>query len=439
MINKRNRNIFWLALVAVFIAAASVYSLFSSYLSEVDSHRRVLLGRGQTVLDALKGGILAHGRMGRYRAGRLAVIFEELARNPDIIALELRGPDGGILASGGQIDKIPEAPPQQPHWESNTLVVASRVDLLAECGHAGEGYGGQGREAMEDWSPFAKGVYVLTAMLDATELHRAVRRHRIQLAVSTGVMSLALGLGTLAVTLLLKRTELAAALARECERARRQEQVARLGAGLAHETKNPLGIIRGLAQSIGDCGLHTCPIKDRAKNIVDEVDRVIGGINSFLALSRPKEAVPAHLELDGFFDAFLPLVQMDAAAAGVKVRYTPCALHVLADEDLLRRALLNLILNALRASRQGDVVQIDGERNGSTVSLRVTDTGCGIAPDDLPRVTDPYFTRFSGGSGLGLSIVDQIAIAHGWRLRITSVLKQGTQVALEGIRIVESS
>lgn len=438
MSGKRSRNIFWLTLVVVFIAAASVYSLFSSYQSEVSSHRRVLLGRGQTVLDALKAGIMAHGRMGRYRGERLSFIFEELARNPDILALELRDPEGAIVASGGKPEEIPEAPPQRPRWDSNRLVLASRVDLLAECGHAGEGGGRQGREDMADWTSFAKGIYILTATLDASEVYRAIRRHQFQLAVSVGVISVALGLGTLTVVLLLKRTEMSALLERERERARRQEQVARLGAGLAHETKNPLGIVRGLAQSIGDCSNHKCPIKDRAKNIVDEVDRVIGCINSFLALSRPQEAAPAPVDLDRFFDGFLPLVQMDASAAGVEVQYTPCNQGVLADENLLRRALLNLILNALRASRPGQVVQIGAQCTDSTLSLRVSDTGCGIAPDDLPRVTEAYFTRFSGGSGLGLSMVDQIAAAHGWRLRITSVMGQGTQAALEGIPIVGS-
>ncbi len=439
MSSKRSRNIFWLALVVVFIATASVYSLFSSYQSEVESHRRVLLGRGQTVLDALKAGILAHGRMGRYRGDRLAVIFEELARNPAILALELRAPDGEILASGGQREEIPEAPPQHPWWDSNRLVMASHVDLLAECGHGGGGRGRQGREDMEDWASFAKGVYILTATLDASEVHRAIRRHQFHLAVSIGIISAALAVGTLAVVLLLNRAEMAAELERERERARRQEQVARLGAGLAHETKNPLGIVRGLAQSIGDCSHHSCPIKDRAKNIVDEVDRVIGVINSFLALSRPQEAVPTHVDLDRFFEGFLPLVQMDASAAEVDMLYTPCNLSVLADEDLLRRALLNLILNALRASKPGQVVRIDTEHADSTLSLRVSDTGCGIAPDDLPRVIEPYFTRFSGGSGLGLSMADQIAAAHGWRLRIMSVLGRGTQAALEGISIVEPS
>ncbi len=437
MNNKRNRYIFGLALVVALIAAASVYSLITSYRSEVESHRRVLLGRGQTVLDALKAGILAHGRMGRYRGERLADIFEELARNPDIVALELRSPDGEVLASGGDRDQIPEKPLQQPQWDSNRLVMAKHVDLLSECGHGGEGRGRQAREEMEDWIFFSKGVYTLTAVLDAKDVYRAIRRHQLNLAVSSGVIFIALGLGTVTVILLLKRAEMAVLLERERERARRQEQVARLGAGLAHDTKNPLGIVRGLAQSIGDCSHHKCPIKDRAKNIVDEVDRVIGGINSFLALSRPQEAVPTRVNLDSFFKSFLPLVQMDASAAQVDVVYTPCKRSVLADEDLLRRALLNLILNALRASKPGQMVAIKVKQVDSTLSLSISDTGCGIAPEDLPRVTEPYFTRFSGGSGLGLSIVEQIAAAHGWRLLIVSNLGQGTHVSLERIPTAE--
>jgi len=438
VISKRNLNFVWLALVAVFIAAASVYSLFSSYSSEIRSHRTVLLERGQTVLDALKAGLLAHGRMGQYRGERLEVIFEELARNPSILALELRDPDGVTLASGGQQGEISGTLPQRPRLDGNRVVLASHVDLLAECGHSRAAHDQHGGEDGEDWTPFMKGVYVLIAVLDATEVNEAIRRHQVQLAITTAVISLALGLGALAVILLIKRAELAVALARERERAKRQEQVAHLGAGLAHETKNPLGIVRGLAQSIGNCSNHHCAIKDRAKDIVDEVDRVIGGINSFLLLARPQEASPAHVELDRFFKSFLPLLQMDSSAAEVDVVYTPCGLSVMADESLLRRALLNLILNALRASKARESVQVFTKRVDSVVCLHVSDAGCGIAPEDLPRVAEPYFTRFSGGSGLGLSIVDQIAAAHGWRLRIESCLGEGTDAILEGISIVDS-
>ncbi len=419
------------------IASASFYSIFSSCRAEIDSHRRVLSERGQTVLDALKAGILAHGRMGRYRGDKLTIIFDELARSPDILALELRDPDGQVIASGGRLKALPGTPPEKPCWTEDKLVLASRVDLLEACGHGGEGRGGA--DDMEKWAPFRTGVYVLTAVLDGSEVRDAIRRHRIHFVFSLAVTFGALGLGVFSLLLMLKRKSLAEELENARERAVRQEQVARLGAGLAHETKNPLGIVRGLAQAVGECSQKECPSKGYARQIVDEVDRVIGGINSFLALARPKEAVPVRLDLDAFFNRFLPVVQMDVAAAQAEVSYCPCGFCVLADEDLLRHALLNLILNALRASKPGQAVRVDAERSGTVLSLRVSDAGCGIAPEDLPRVTEPYFTRFAGGSGLGLPIVEQIAASHGWRLRITSAVGQGTQAALEGLALVEEA
>ncbi len=433
------RSVFWLALVVAVVASASVYSLLSSFKIEVDSHRRVLAGRAQTVLDALKAGILAHGRMGRYRGERLDIIFDELARTPDIVALELRGPDGAVVAAGGNQAEVPPVSPDRLRWEANSLVASTPVDLLAACAQGGQGRGWQGREELQDWSSFSQGVYTLVAVLDASGVRQAIHRHQFQLLLSIGMVFVALALGSLVVVLLFKRAEWTLMLEKERERARRQEQVARLGAGLAHETRNPLGIVRGLAQSIEDCPHHVCPIKDRAKNIVDEVDRAIGVINSFLALARPEEAVLASLDLDHFMEGFLPLVQMDASAAGAGIHYISCKAIILADESLLRRALLNLILNALRASREGQNVRIETVAAASTLSLRVSDDGCGIAPEDLPRVTEPYFTRFSGGSGLGLSMVDQIAAAHGWRLRILSTLGQGTEVVLDNIAVVGHS
>jgi signal transduction histidine kinase len=374
--------------------------------------------------------------MGRYRGDRLSVIFEELARSSDIVALGLRAPDGKLLASGGQQAEIPEATPGRLYWTDARLITALNVDFSVECGQRGEGWGRQGRENMEDWSAFSQGAYTLVAVLDASGLRTAIGRHQIQLLLSICALFAALGLGGWVVLLVLKRTELAAELEQERERTRRQEQVAQLGAGLAHETKNPLGIVRGLAQSIGDSAQADFSVKDRAASIVDEVDRVIGSINSFLALARPPDAAPVRVELDRFFESFLPLVQMDALAAKATVRYAPCGRTILADENLLRRALLNLLLNALQVSSAGGEVSILVEVHGTSLALSVCDTGCGIASEDLPRVTEPYFTRFPGGSGLGLSIVDQIAVAHGWRLSITSVFGQGTQASIGGIRIV---
>ena len=436
--NNNRRIVFWLTLLGALLAAVIYHFLYTSYHAEVNSHRDVLLVRGQTLLDALKAGILAQGRMGRYRGDRLTIILEELARSQDVLAIALRGPDGELIATGGRRDDIPKETPAV-RWDANRLTIANRVDFFtAQCNlEAARGH--PSGESAEGSFTFKEGAYELIALLDLSEANRVIRHERIQISIYAGVSAVALALGALAFLLLLKRKEMGAELARERERARQQEQAAQLGAGLAHETKNPLGIVRGLAQSIAQSSAKDSPVKNSANDIVDEVDRVIGGINSFLELSRPTEARLNHIDLDAFIARFLPLAQMDAAAAEVDVSYAPCGLSVMADETLLRRALLNLILNALRASKPGQSIRVAAERSGDSLALTVSDEGCGIAPEDLPRVTEPYYTRFPGGSGLGLPIVERIASAHGWRLRIASVPKHGTRASLEGLSISEST
>jgi len=442
MNTNSRRILFWLTLMITLLAVAIYNTLYTSYQAEVNSHRNMILVRGHTLLDALKAGILAQGRMGRYRGDKLTIILEELARSRDVLAITLRNPDGDLVASGGRSDEISDEK-RDVHWAATRLQIVDHVDFSSQC-DSGGGFGRPSRDDTEGSFTFEKGSYELLTLLDLTEMNRAIRHERVQLSIYAGVAAVALTLGVLTFLLLLKRNQLGVELTREREHARLEEKAARLGAGLAHETKNPLGIVRGLAQSIIKCPNESCTdkcctIKNHAKDIVDEVDRVIGGINSFLELSRPPEARPVGISLDAFLAEFLPLAQMDAAAAKVDIFYDPCGLFVMADENLLRRALLNLILNALRASRAGQSIRVTAQRKGETLSLTVSDEGCGIAPEDLSRVTEPYYTQFPGGSGLGLPIVERIASAHGWKLRIESILNHGTRSSLDGLSIVEPS
>ncbi len=420
-------------LAASLALAASVYSLYHSYDSEINAHREVLVSRGQTVLDALKAGILAHGRMGRYRPERLSVIFEELAQTPDILSLQLLGPEGNIIASGGQQTPLPKNAGQILSWQGNQLTMwADFAGCAPEAGGGGMGRGSGGEG--EAWISFPQGVSALAAVIDTSSMAGLIQRGRIQLTVSVVVVATAISLGMAVFLLTLKRSALAGELELEREHARRQEHIALLGAGLAHETKNPLGIVRGLAQSMAICPHRRCERSDHAQQIIDEVDRVIRGMNAFLAVMRPKAAAQVPVDLDLFWDRFLPLVQMDATAAAVQLEYTPTKMHIVADEDLLRRALLNLLLNAFLASSPGGIVRINITEYPDGISIAICDAGCGIVEEDLPHVTEPYFTKFPGGSGLGLPMVEQIAAAHGWRLGIDSTPGTGTCVRLSGIR-----
>ncbi len=104
---------------------------------------------------------------------------------------------------------------------------------------------------------------------------------------------------------------------------------------------------------------------------------------------------------------------------------------------MLRRALLNLLINALRACREGDTISLWALAEGGLAMLVVADTGAGIAPEDLARVREPYFTRFPGGTGLGLAIVDQIARSHGWGFTLESTPGEGTAARLSKLARAE--
>ncbi|MCP4642575.1 MAG: hypothetical protein GY851_19175 [bacterium] len=478
------RTRLWIYLAAALVAAASVVFLYFDFMGYAAWNRRLMQDRGNTILDSLAAGIRSQSRMGRYEADRLASIFEELAAAPNILGVRLEDEAGTVMAAGGEDTGYPTPRPRLPVWRGWTLCMAKDVRFLLEqqpprrgggrgpgpgmrrrrpfdeepghgemrgpdgAEHGGEGRG-HGREPgvgppfgrmpgpAEIGKPWSPGDYRLSVCLDVTELDRAFRRGLInRIVIECGVI-LAILLGAAVASARVRHRALEQDLGLAREQAVHLERLARLGAGLAHETKNPLGVVRGLAQSIGETEGASGPIKRMTHNIVDEVDRTVGQINTFLTFARPKEVEWSRLDVDRFFEEFLPLLRAEAQGSKVEIRYHPTGLTVMADEHLLRRAILNLAINGLRACGGKGVVTIAGSASGSTAALCVTDTGCGMAAEDVARATEPYFSRFEGGCGLGLAIVEDIVRAHGWTLGIESEQGKGARVSLAGMRVAE--
>lgn len=436
---KVEKSTWGTALAAILVMAASALFLVEDYQSETANHRAVMLARGQTALDALTAGIRAQGRMGRYRHDRLSYIFEELAAAPDIIGVTLGTAGGTAISSGGITAPLSDIGSDEVQWSFGALILRREVSL--DIGGHGYGWGRGGMGPMEStdgdpWEPFPAGPHVLAIALDTAAMEFEIRRDQLRLAVSLSGAALLVALASAAALGGVRRRRLQTALLVAREQAAHQERLTRLGAGLAHETKNPLGIVRGQAQLIAETPGDEAANRERAEHIVDEIDRTVGHINSFLALARPSDIRPAPLALGPFLEIFAALMEGEAKQHQVLLAVTAPEVLVHADEGPLRKALLNLVLNALRACSPGGRINIEVDTSGPSVTLAVCDTGQGIAPEDLARVTEPYFTRFEGGCGLGLTLVDQIARAHGWALHIDSALGEGTRVSLTGIERV---
>jgi signal transduction histidine kinase len=185
-------------------------------------------------------------------------------------------------------------------------------------------------------------------------------------------------------------------------------------AGLAHETRNPLNIIRGLAQMITKQPDAPGEIRDKSRAIVEEADKVTAQLNEFINYSRPRELRRVALSLPAAIHEVIQALGHDLDEKKVRLEITGDPMTIEADEQLLRQALFNLVFNAIQAVPVGGEVRIVTSRQGT---LEVRDNGPGVPPERRQEIFKPYFTTRPEGAGLGLAIVQQIVLAHGWEIK----------------------
>lgn len=209
-------------------------------------------------------------------------------------------------------------------------------------------------------------------------------------------------------------------------------------AGLAHETKNPLNIIRGLAQMISKQEDAAATVREKSRGIVDEADRVTAQLNEFINYSRPREVRRAPVALATVTAEVVRALGYDLEEKALQIHVQPDLPRIEADEQLLRQTLFNLLLNATQALERGGEIRVaivpSGER---TVSLEVRDNGPGVAPEHREEVFKPYFTTHQKGTGLGLAIVQQIVLAHGWEITCAANEPRGALFRISHIKTLE--
>ncbi len=212
--------------------------------------------------------------------------------------------------------------------------------------------------------------------------------------------------------------------------ARRSERLAALGqmsAGLAHEIRNPLGVIKGSAEMLAQKLQDAQPLaSELAGYISSEVNRLNALVARFLDFARPTnlELRPQHIP--EIVDRALKSVrdQMPGASVRVERHYAPDPPEILADEQLCERVFVNLIQNAYQAmesqvSEPEGVLDVsitpESSNNQDGVGIIIQDSGPGVPPESKEQIFNPFFTSKKDGVGLGLAIVAKIVDDHrGW-------------------------
>ncbi len=253
----------------------------------------------------------------------------------------------------------------------------------------------------------------------STENLRAVRADDWWLR---GVVSFFAGISALGIGLawrnMSRTTDLQIRIVRASEQNSHLKELNLAAAGLAHETRNPLNIIRGLAQIVSRLPDASPEVRDKTKTIVDETDKVTAQLTEFINYSKPREVRRTSLVLTAAANEILRTLGHDIAEKQLRVEVTGEPLTIEADEQLLRQVLFNLLINAMQAVGQSGAIQIGIRRmENQEAVLEVRDDGPGVPPEKRREIFKPYFTTHQKGTGLGLAVVQQIVSAHGWEIQ----------------------
>jgi len=232
------------------------------------------------------------------------------------------------------------------------------------------------------------------------------------------------------------------ALEAEVRRGERLSALGQMALALAHEIRNPLGAIRGVAQLLGD-ELGAGPFREHVSVMLAEIDRVNRVMEALLDLGRPLTFTFEIVNLHELLDRVMLLAEPAARAHEVQLvrRYDPSLPPLWADVDRLIQVFQNLVQNGIEAMPGGGRLtlttrlSLDAMFGGRVdvgagprplVEVQVMDEGEGIPPDRLDRVFDPFVSTKPRGLGLGLALAHRIVEEHRGGLRVASTPGKGT-------------
>lgn len=206
--------------------------------------------------------------------------------------------------------------------------------------------------------------------------------------------------------------------------------VGQLTAGIVHDVKNPLAVIKGLSEELRE-ELGSDPVVlEQLNSIRDNATRANTIVSDLMKFARQSTPEMSRRDLRETVEASLRLTEYLARRAKIKTisDLPPQSVLVTYDAQQLEQVLINLIQNAIQAMPDGGTLRVNLSQTETAVAIAVQDTGTGIAPENLRRIFDPFFTTKpeGEGTGLGLSVSYGIVSRHGGRINVESQIGEGT-------------
>lgn len=433
-------GISWL-LTGVVLLLMCLFStlIVRDHLRENSSAQQTIEEKGRVLIRALESG--ARVGMGmRMHHAQLQTMLEEMAWQPGVLWFAVTGEQGKIIAHSDaqQVG--------QPLYDARTMQTLAPGDTerwrrLTSPEPALEIYRqfrplnapGSHHMRMMMRRNVVETPQVIFIAFDARELDAEQARglrNMIVMLCAAGVVMVA--------------TVLAQFWFNRYQRSRRQLQEAthrkdklvalgHLAAGVAHEIRNPLSSIKGLAKYFAERTPPGGEAYELAQVMAKEADRLNRVVSELLELVRPAHLKWQPVDLNEVIGHSLQLVSQDALARDITLQFTaqPSLCRIQADPDRLNQVLLNLYLNAIQAiGHEGAITVSVAECGDGRVRLSVTDSGKGMTAEQLLAIFTPYFTTKADGTGLGLAVVQNIVEQHGGTIHVESTPGKGAVFTL---------
>ena len=215
--------------------------------------------------------------------------------------------------------------------------------------------------------------------------------------------------------------------------AERLATAGKMSASFAHEIRNPLSSMRMLAQMLMQKPeMSEEQHQQSLRYILEEIERIDTIVKGLMDFARPAALALTQQPLAPILQAVLALMAANLAHHKIQLvlDVLPETPEIQFDSDKLKQAFMNVVLNAMEAMPQGGVLKVSTIMDDDRVGIKVVDNGVGISAEDLAHLFEPFFTKKTRGTGLGLANVKRILEEHGGNVEIESTLGEGTEVLL---------
>ncbi|HTZ41437.1 MAG TPA: ATP-binding protein [Syntrophales bacterium] len=351
---------------------------------------------------------------------------DEAGQTPGVVFITVLDGWGAILGTRGDQPAAHDLTAEEKNLLAGTTTIANDNIQIGD------------REYLIVMAPLTmegRPAGVVRVGFERDRMDQILERNRHFLFISMGFIVLA-GLFSLWFVFQNQKRHLARIdeMRKRLEQSERLSSLGQLAAGVAHEIRNPLNAISMASQRLQreylPCEEDKVQEFGRLTGVIrDEIRRLNVIIEDFLTFSRSRRLELREFSLTEVVQKLVRLMGEEARARGISlsVKSMQDSLMVPMDVDKLQQALINIIKNAIESIEGAGSVDIAVERQaGERAVIRVSDTGSGLAPEEVEKIFDPDYTTKEKGLGLGLPIAHEIIRGHGGTIRVQSGVGQGT-------------